>query len=313
MKKNYKEYKTIDKKVDDLCDQEKYKEAIELLEKSYAKLPEYYFELSTYVIYCYLDLKNYGKCVDLLKHGIDKGYFYRLKYFEPLRSNILWNEIEKRNEENRDLTLKTCQMEYKVYTPDDYNKDKKYPLFFILHGNSGNIEHFSSEWKPDFLLKNNFIVTYIQSSNPVESSSFEWTSNYKKSRNDISDCYNIICSNYSIDKDKVILGGFSGGCMASLNTVMNNEISVQGIIALCPLQTDDCNDENIKNAAARGIRLVLLEGEETGEVPFHLELMKSTKKHNLPSTYIINKNVSHDFPVNWDDVVKDAVEFIQTK
>jgi len=312
MKYNYKEYKALDKKVDELCDQEKYKEAIELLEKSYDKLPEYYFELSTYAIYCYLDIKNYSKCLALLKNGVDKGYFYALKYkrFEPLRNNILWKEIEKGNEENRALTLTASKMEYKVYTPEGYNKETKYPLFFILHGDSGNIEHFSNEWKPDFLLKNNYIVTYIQSSNPVETSFFEWTSNYINSRNNISDCYHIMCNNYSIDKNKVIIGGFSGGCMASINLVMNNIFPVQGVIALCPNETDDCNDKNIKKAADRGTRLVLLEGDKTGEVPFHLELIRLANKYNLPAIYNRNKNSSHNIPDNWDNVVKKSIDFI---
>ena len=313
MKHNYKEYKALDHEIDELYEAERFEEAIEILEKSYKILPEYYFELSTYALYCYSASKKYEKCLDLLKEGTIKGYFYGLKWsgWDPLRNYFLWKEIEKRNEENRALALATSKMEYKVYTPEGYNKDKKYPLFFILHGDTGNIDHFRNEWKPDFLIKNGFIVAYIQSSNPTAASFFEWTSDYKRSRNDISDCYDILSHDYSIDKTKVILGGFSGGCMASLNVVMNNTIPVQGIMALCPNETDDCNDENIRKAAARGTRLVLLEGEKSGEVPFHLELMKSAKKHNLPSIYMINKNASHNVPDNWDEVVREAIEFIQ--
>lgn len=315
MKDNYKKYKALDQKVDELCESEKYEEAIELLEKSYVLFPEYYFELSSYTLWCYKDIKKYEKCLDLLKEATNKGYFYGLKWktWDPLRNYSLWNEIEKKNEENRAIVLASSKMEYKVYTPDGYNKDKTYPLFFILHGNTDNIDRFKKEWKPDFLLKNQFIVAYIQSSNPAETSYFEWTSDYKRSRNNILDCYNILCHDYSIDKTKVILGGFSGGCMASLNAVMNNTIPVQGIVALCPLETDDCNDENFKNVAKRGTKLVLLEGEKSGEVPFHLELMKSAKKHNLPAMYIINNDASHNIPDNWDAVVRKSIEFIRGK
>ncbi|MGL1893953.1 MAG: hypothetical protein OCD02_20105 [Spirochaetaceae bacterium] len=313
MELNYKEYKTLDGKVDKLYEEKRYEEAAKLLEDSYDLLPGFYMELNVYALYCYIEGKYYVKCLELLKKGTDDGHFYGLTWdkWDPLRSYPEWPEIEKKNSENKNLALKTAKMEYKVFTPQGYDQNKKYPLFCIQHGDGGNLEQFSYEWKPDFLLKNNFIVAYIQSSNPVATSFFTWTADYEKSRNDISICYDILCSKYPIDRSKVILGGFSGGSMASLSVAMNDLFPVQGIMALCPNKVPDCTEENIQKAAERGLKLVLLEGELSGAVPFHAELLELTKKHNLPSVYVINKNASHNVPENWDDVVKDAVEFIQ--
>ena len=117
MKHNYKEYKALDHEIDELYEAERFEEAIEILEKSYDKFPDYDVEINSYTLHCYRASKNYDKCLDLLKKGTDKGYFYGLKWsaWDPLRNYLLWEKIEKRNEENRALVLASSKMEYTVY------------------------------------------------------------------------------------------------------------------------------------------------------------------------------------------------------
>ena len=170
MKKNYEAYKTLDKKVDHLFDSENYKEAITMLENSYGQFPEYDLELKTYALYCCREDKNYVKCLELLQEGLSKGYFYGLKWdsWNPLRSLSGWKEIEEKNALIRAEVQKNSKMEYKVFLPENYDKNKQYPLFITLHGdgNGCNIEDFSQDWKPDPLLKRGFIAAYVQSSQP---------------------------------------------------------------------------------------------------------------------------------------------------
>ncbi len=80
-------------------------------------------------------------------------------------------------------------------------------------------------------------------------------------------------------------------------------------MALCPGETDDCTDENIKKAADRGVKLMLLEGDESGEVLFHKELMKSAQRSGLNAVYHINKGAGHDIPEDWDEKLGKAIDF----
>ncbi len=314
MKKNYEEYKALDLSVDKLCDQEKFDEAIKLLEISYTLFPDYDCELKTYNLYICRAIKKYDKCIEILDECMEKGYFYGLRWsnWDPLRELPEWDEIEKRNEENRAVASAEAKMEYKVYKPEGYDKNNSYPLYLILHGdgNGCNIENFSKEWKPDTFTNKGFIVAYLQSSYPECSIGFGWTFDYEQSRNDILEGYNKVCDEYSVDMDNIHLGGFSGGAMASLNVMMNNTIPAKSIISLCPGETDDVNSQNIKKAAARGVKLLLLEGESSGEVPFHLELMELSKKSNLVSKYFIMKDAGHNIPDNWDEVLEENLDFL---
>jgi predicted esterase len=314
MNENYKEYKILDSEIDRLFEEKRFKEAINKLEESYEKFPQYDFELKVYAIYCCRENGDYEKCMQLLNEGLNKGYFYGLSWegWNPLKEFDQWKEILIRNESNRQIVQENSKMQYRVHTPENYDENTAYPLFISLHGdgNGCNIEDFSNEWKPDPLLEMGFVTAYVQSSHAECTGGFGWTSDYKKSREEIREAYDHICLSYSIDQDKVIIGGFSGGSMASLNMMMNNAIPMKGIVALCPNATEDCTDENIQKAAARGEKIVLLEGEKSGEVPFHKELLQSAEKYGMDAQYIINKNAGHVVPADFDKTIVKAADFI---
>ncbi len=213
---------------------------------------------------------------------------------------------------NKTKAIETSEMKYEVYTPVGYDNSKTYPLFLVLHGDGGNIDVFSKEWTPDILLEEGFIVAYIQSSSPALTDCFEWTTDYVNSQKNITECYNILVDKYSIDLTKVYLGGFSGGCMASLNVLLNNTVPVQGVIALCPAEMYFCTEDSLKEAALRGAKIALFEGDKYGEVTHHLELVASAGIHNLPIMYSINKDAGHYVPENWNEQLKKGIKFITT-
>ena len=65
----------------------------------------------------------------------------------------------------------------------------------------------------------------------------------------------------------------------------------------------------MRKAAQRGTKLMVLEGDESDEVPFQKELMKSAEKHGMEAIYHINKDEEHNVPENWDETVGKAVDF----
>lgn len=314
MKNNYKEYKILDRQIDALYDERKYDEAINLLEDSYEKFPDYDFELKFYCLICYRGKKNNKKCLDLLLEGLSQGYFYGLHWqmWNPLKDSPKWSEIERTNQINKKIAQNQAKMEYKVFTPEQYKENNNYPLFITLHGdgNACNIEDFTKEWQPTPLLQRGFIVAYVQSSHVECTGGFGWTTDYNQSRKEINDAYMQICDQYSIDKKKVIVGGFSGGSMASLNLMINETFPIKGIVALCPNETDDCTEENIQKVAANNIKMVLLEGEKSGKIEFHYNLMKWAEKYKLPAKYIINKETGHNVPEDFDRMINKAMDFL---
>ena len=234
---NEEEYKAWDQITDKLYDEGRFEELIEKYEDSYDKFPDHEYEMYTDVLFLHRQLNNNEKCLDHLEKCIDKGFFYGLEWktWNSLKNGSRWNKIVETNENNR-ASQPPSKMEYKVYTPEGYDKNKKYPLFFLLHGNTQTMELFKGQWKPDFLLKKNYIVTYIQSSYWFTKTGFGWTVDCARDRKEIADCYSSVIRDYNINVDNVILGGFSGGAMASINVMMNNLFPIKGVMALCPMK-----------------------------------------------------------------------------
>ncbi len=314
MNNNYEEYKALDKSIDELYGEGKYEEAIEQLEASYNQFPDFDYELKTYTLYLYRQIKNSGKCIELLKEGVGKGYIYGLQWssWDYLRDHPQWDEIEKKNEENRAVASDESKMEYRVYKPEGYDEYKSYPLMILLHGdgNGCNIEDFSKEWKPETFTNKGFIVAYLQSSYPECSNGFGWTNDYGRARKDILEGYNKVCEEFSVDMDNIHLGGFSGGAEVALSIMLENTVPARGFLALCPDETEGFCEKNMMDAKKRGIRLAILEGEKSGEVLFQQEFIRSAKKNDIPCIHKINENAGHCVPENWNAILDETVDFL---
>ena len=268
-KYEFKTYLEMDQKVDQLYDQENYDEAIDVLKQGIIDFPDNDCDIIQFLAFCYKEKKEYQKVTNLLLEALKKKYFYGLGDFWK-NELINTNGYEKLIQETsliRNELKKTSKVEYDVFTPENYSKDEKYPLLFILHGNSQNIENSKNGWEYKSLIKLGYIVVYIQSSQLFSFNGYSWSDNFDISKVDIESCYKNVINNYSVDQDKVILAGFSGGGMASLNLIMNNSFPVKGFIILCPyICPPSFNLENMKAAIQRGVKGVIFEGEITKDL-----------------------------------------------
>ena len=118
---------------------------------------------------------------------------------------------------------------------------------------------------------------------------------------------------YTIDTDQVVIGGFSGGSIAAIEVALSGVVPVRGFVSLCPSQKpDSCTPENAQQAAQRDVRGVMMEGEQTGDVPAEQEMLAMFRAANLPCEFYINAGIAHWYP-DPDDLaekVNRAIAFI---
>jgi len=204
------------------------------------------------------------------------------------------------------------KVKYEVHLPENYDPKKKYPLFIGLHGDGiCNIEEFSQYWKPDVFLTNDFIFAYLQSSQVICHNGYGWLNDAKLARQDIKECYEVISKKYSVDQDNIIIGGFSGGAQTTLEIVMDNTIPIKGFIGLCAEEkTESFTKENVKLAAERGVKGVLLEGELVLPIESEEEMMKEFDEVGLQYEYYINKGIGHNPPKDFDEKLIKSLDFI---
>ena len=313
----YNKYWEFEGKITTLYNQKKYREALNLLEHASEYLPKqefdkYLFEimLSKAGFYCYEEM--YEESINVISYLLNEGFACDNDIFDvvQLKEDIRYIELKNKNDSLLTHASEKARFKYDVHLPVNYIEGKKYPLFIALHGDPGNIGEFSEYWKPDEFLKEDFIFVYVQSSQLYRHNGFSWTMNPLISRNDIKECYNLVLQEYSIDEECVIIGGFSGGAITSLDITFANVIPIKGFIAIGPDFPESFTKENVKLAAERGVRGIFMEGEILIPLEEQEEMIKVFKEVDLPYEFYVNKGIGHAIPQDLPDKLNKALSFI---
>jgi len=346
-KMGYESFKELEKDYSELYISEKYIEALNLLEKGSESLPKEEIEKNFFIIM--LDKANFykkcnldEKCIDTLEYLIHNQFvcpLYR-RVFEPLSQSLRFAKLKKKNDLLRKQAREKATFQYKVYLPEGYTEDKKYPVFFNLHGDCENMNFHHDYWGPEVFLKKEFIVVYPQSSQLIFHESYAWLKyaldvkgdepwldspnvyrlsetscymkeSYDKAHSEIKACYEQVSEQYSINKECIIFGGFSSGASTSVEITMANIIPIKGFISLCP---DDkpkiFSKAKVEEAIERGVKGVFMEGEQSLPVPDEDDMMKVFDEAGFQYEYYINKGVGHWYSEGLDGKLERALEFI---
>lgn len=313
---DYQAYKHLDVQIDALYEGRHYDQALALISRGIERFPERAVELDNYRLVCHRELGDFERCLTLLNEGIARGQCYGLdwKRWDSFRSHPGYADMERRNRSNRDLTQIDSLPQFKIVTPPDHDAACPCPLAIVLHGdgNSCNIDTMVQEWSAEPYLKRGFIVCYMQSSRVECTNGFGWTKNYPRSRSEIHGMLRKLAAQCLIDEDHVVIGGFSGGSMASLDILFSGCFPLKGVIALSPARTGTENEAALSHAARAGTRVVLLEGETCGEVEDQVALMAMLRAADLGHRFIQNAGIGHAIPIDMEQRIEEALEFILT-
>ena len=297
-----------------LYEQEKYREAAKVLEQGLLDFPDHLEANSFNLAIIYSQINQCDKCIESLQYGLDHGVWFSIYAFlsdvwDPCRKLEKFENILTQNQELRQKAQKTAKSELVIITPEGYNKSKKYPLFIALHGGNSNIANFEKVWKSEKLQKE-FITAYVQSSQIVAMNGFSWTEDIKIARKDISEAYFKILEEYSINKNEVIIGGFSSGGVAALEISLCNTIPVKGFVSLCPGKPESFTEENIIESKKRGIRGTILTTEMDPRLNIQKEMAELLEKSGFEYQFVVTPDIGHWFPDDLDTKIDEAIKYI---
>ena len=310
---DYENYRQLDTQVDQLYAEQKYDQAIALLDIARRQFPDSLDEILWYQALVFVVSGSNEKCLDVLEEMINNGFFNTLEWnlFDPLRDNARFQVLAEKHRQLREEAQKNASMQYRVILPQDYSAEKQYPLFIALHGNGNWLDYFQYNWKPDVMLAQGFIVLYVQSSQVMSSVGYNWTVNYETSRRDIKAAYDAVLSQYAVDPHNVLIGGFSGGGMASIEVAMANTLPVRGFITLCASRKPDhFSLQNVRLAVQRGLRAFMMKGENEGAIADEQEMLAVFDAENFPYQFVVNPGIGHTFPADFDSKLLAAIKFV---
>jgi poly(3-hydroxybutyrate) depolymerase len=201
---------------------------------------------------------------------------------------------------------------WKVVTPGDYDASRAYPLFIVLHGANSYIE----DVLPAFKLhrhKGNYLLAFIQSTEKAEERGFTWYREIDKGRREIRQCYKEIIEKYSVDTDRVIIGGFSAGGTMAIDVVLSEVIPTIGFVGGCPGKPESFSSDRVKAAAERKVRGVMIAGENDYYGPRQLAMAAVFDESGFEYKHIVIPDLGHDFPKDFAERLDRAIEFVDLK
>ncbi len=160
-------------------------------------------------------LKN-GNLSDAAKEKLESFNSLSKKDFEKVAAKIAeWKTYKPQSQE--DFTVQAAGMQTFVHLPPGYNPKKSYPLIITLHGAGGNGQNLRGAWantKTNWgqKVRAGYIVVA-----PTWQPARWWLWPQGK---DIFTLLEEMKNAYSVDTDRVIIGGFSNGAHSAWNLGM---------------------------------------------------------------------------------------------
>lgn len=107
---------------------------------------------------------------------------------------------------------------YTVYIPEDYDHGKKYPLLVYLHGSASDETNLKGA---RFTIPQGFIALGPNGRGP--SNCYSWD----HAQMDIAEAIDAVTETYSVDKNNILLSGFSMGAMAFTAPIVKPPINLK--------------------------------------------------------------------------------------
>jgi predicted esterase len=310
-------YADMRAEVGKLYQEKKFEELASMLEWGFDRFPEHMAANGFNLMITYIHLNQPGKGIWImekaLKHGIWFGkYTFENDMFAPYKKEKKFQALIKKNRQMMETAQKACKPELRVQTPQDFQPDKKYPLFIALHGGGENLEQFMPRWTSP-KLKAAFIVAYPQSSQLVNMNGYNWTEDMDLSLKEIVAALNRVLEEYPVDGDRIYVGGFSSGGVAALEVILRNTFPIRGFVALCPARPEDFGADSVLQARNRGIRGTLITTEMDPRIGQQKEIIDTFRLQGLQYQFVVTPNIGHWYPEDLGDKIDQALLHIDNR
>jgi tetratricopeptide (TPR) repeat protein len=313
----YKNFEEAQEKLIQLEREGEYNQAITLLEKISRKFPAKEYEISKQLALLYGKVGQFEKSFEIWEKGHQQGLFYGIfphfPIYELFNQSDRFKAIYEVDDQIRNRAIKTSKTICEIVLPDKYDWQKKYPLFIILHGGGSSITKAKRYWTSSKINKE-YIRIFIQSYLYIDMNTFGWKIKDERSRKEIRESIETVVKNYSIENDKVIIGGMSAGAYTAMDIAIHEILPVQGFVAVCPeTEPSDYSRQNIIDVSGSGLRGFIITEEQDYMIAQTKEVFHLLKKFSMKVQLEILPDMGHQYPPDFGQRIDCAIQFILEK
>ncbi|ONH00596.1 alpha/beta hydrolase [Bacillus cereus] len=252
------------------------------------------------------------EALHLMKEAImEKGFWYGYEYLisdDDLKLLHKFEEFHKMVQlckEREELAKKTERADVKYI-----EGKKKEKLFIAMHGDQENIGIIEPYWKS--VLSQDYTLALPQSSQIQFSDGFVW-GDIHRGKEELKEHYVKFIENHTVER--VIIGGFSAGAGVALYTVLQKDIAVDGFIFMAPWlpEIEEWNEllEVLQNQNIKGYVVCGEQDEDCFE--YTQQFVQLLRDKNIEHKYKVVPNLNHDYPEDFDELLKEAIAYIEDK
>lgn len=249
------------------------------------------------------------EALHLMKEAIiEKGFWYGNEYLisdddlKPLHKFEEFHQMVQLCKEREELAKKTERADVKYI-----ESKKKGKLFIAMHGDQENIGIIEPYWKS--VLAQNYTLALPQSSKIQFSDGFVWD-DLHRGKEELKEHYDKLIENRTVEH--VIIGGFSAGARVALYTILQKDIAVDGFIFMAPWlpEVEEWNEllGVIQDKHIKGYIVCGDQDEDCFECA--QQFVQLLRDKNIEHKYKIIPNLNHDYPIHFEEVLKEAIEYI---
>ncbi|HFR4185954.1 TPA: alpha/beta hydrolase [Bacillus cereus] len=249
------------------------------------------------------------EALHLMKEAIiEKGFWYGNEYLiseddlKPLHKFEEFHQMVQLCKEREELAKKTERADVKYI-----ESKKKEKLFIAMHGDQENIGIIEPYWKS--VLAQNYMLALPQSSQIQFSDGFVWD-DLHRGKEELKEHYDKLIENRTVEH--VIIGGFSAGARVVLYTILQKDIAVDGFIFMAPWlpEIEEWN-ELLGVLQDKHIKGYIVCGDQDEDCfKCTQQFVQLLRDKNIEHKYKVIPNLNHDYPIHFDKVLKEAIEYI---
>jgi dienelactone hydrolase len=307
--------------IDRLLSAEEHQGALDLLEATWPGLPDVapdvrLIEILLFKAYLRAQLGRPGEALGVFQSLVRCGLASSLASpaYAAVRDLPEYAEFARANDRALERAQRDAKVELDVHVPDGLPGGAKAAAFLILHGEPGNLVRARDEWPPQAVTARGVIAAYVQSSQLRSAGRYLWGwggADPARAQDDIRAAFDRLCCEAPVDAGRIVLGGFSGGATAALDAVFRETVPAAGFVCLCAGdRVDGLTSQSLARAKARGVRGVLLEGEENWPDEEEQASLDAMRAAGLAVELVLNPGVGHGVPEDFPAKIGRALDFV---
>ena len=250
------------------------------------------------------------EAMGLLKEAVyTHGYWYDYTYLmededlEPLRSMPEFETIANLCRQRQQAAQQAAQP---VLCCEETQPNK--PVVLVLHGDQQNAAITLPYWQP--VKQMGYALAAAQSTELQVSDGYLWDDEEQAAEQLASHWKNL--QEQGVQVENSILGGFSSGGRAALYAVLSGAVAPKGLILVAPwLPELEEWTEDLSALKAAGSRVYICCGDADEDCFEGSEqLFELLDEAGVEVDFKLCPDLDHDYPENFDRLLKEAIDFV---